>query len=99
MCNKKSLPPRTLEPDARYQHAAVEVVKLYGIVGVSEWHELPEHWRRFVVDNVSYICLIRPLVWRDRGNGLSWKQISIKYGVTVQNVRTICKKAYLCADK
>lgn len=98
----KAMSEETLEqrePDARYMRAAVEVARLYGVVGVEGWDDLPKPWRRFIVDNVSYTSLVQPLVWRDKGKGLSWHQISNKYGISVQCVRTICRRAYLRARK
>lgn len=80
----------------KFKMAAVEVAKFYGASGVGEWDDLPDFYKKFLLDNVPYDVLIQPLVWRDRGNGLSWRQMSNKYGVSVQTVRTVCKRAYLC---
>lgn len=80
--------------DDKYKRAAVQVAKMYGIQGCDEWDDLSEAWRRYLVDNVSYKQLVKPLVWADRGRGLTWQQLSNKYSLTLQEVRTICATPY-----
>lgn len=80
--------------DERYRHAAVEVARMYGVIGVDDWEDAPEWWRRFLVENIAYTTLIQPLVWRDRGEGLSWRQLANRYGISQQSVRTILIRAY-----
>lgn len=80
--------------DEKYRRAAVQVAKMYGIQGCEEWSDLSEAWRRYLLDNVSYKQLVKPLVWFDRGRGLTWQQLATKYGLTLQEVRTLCASAY-----
>lgn len=84
------------QPTPEFKKAAVEVARFFELADVSEWGELPDGVRGFMV-NVEYRALVTPLVYRDRCN-LSWAQLSTKYGLTVQEVRTICRKAYYRAN-
>lgn len=79
-----------------FKKAAVEVARLFDLADVDRWEDLPDGVRGFI-SVVEYRVLVKPLVYRDRCN-LSWPQLSIKYGLTVQEVRTICKKAYYRAN-
>lgn len=47
-------------------------------------------------DEIPYLSLIRPVVKRDRIHGLSLQRLSIRYGITISQVRWILKK---CAAK
>lgn len=92
--NEREQVQRIQASDERYRHAAVEVARMYGVIGVDEWDDAPAWWRRFLVENINYTTLIQPLVWRDRGEGLSWRQLANRYGVSQQTVRTILSRAY-----
>ena len=75
-----------------FKKAAVEVARHYGIADVDDWDQLPAGVRN-LMQVVQYKDLVLPLVHRDRCE-LSWQQLSIKYSLSVMEVRTICKKAY-----
>lgn len=75
-----------------FKKVAVEVARHYNIADVEEWEDLPEGVRRFM-DAVQYKALVAPLILRDRCE-LSWTQLSIKYKLSYQEVRTICKKQW-----
>lgn len=81
------------EPNDLFKRRAVEVARLFDIADVSEWSQLPECYRRFLVV-VEYKVMVVPLVYRDRGNGLSWQALSIKYELPMTTVRDILKKSY-----
>lgn len=81
------------ELSAVFKKRAVEVAKLFDIADVHEWEQLPAPYRRFLAV-VEYKVMVVPLVYRDRGNGCSWQALSIKYELSIQEVRTICQKAY-----
>ncbi len=91
---RKKLMEEQLTPE--FKKAAVEVARLFDLADVDRWEDLPDGVRGFI-SVVEYRVLVKPLVYRDRCN-LSWPQLSIKYGLTVQEVRTICKKAYYRAN-
>lgn len=93
-CNDYEVVQRIQASDERYRHAAVEVARMYGVIGVDEWDDAPEWWRRFLIENINYTTLIQPLVCRDRGEGLSWRQLANRYGISQQSVRTILSRAY-----
>ena len=47
-----------------------------------------------VLNGITRYDLIKPLIWIDRNskiNPLSWQQLSIKYNITISQVRTILK--------
>lgn len=79
-----------------FRKRAVEVARLFDLADVQDWDSLPDGVRGFMAV-VEYRALVTPLVYRDRCN-LSWAQLSAKYGLTVQEVRTICKKVYFQAN-
>lgn len=83
-----------LTPD--FKKRAVEVARFFELADVDRWEDLPEGVRGFI-SVVEYRALVVPLVYRDRCN-LSWAQLSAKYGLSVQEVRTICRKAYYRAN-
>lgn len=83
------------ELSLEFKKAAVEVARFFSIADVATWEELPEGIRGFM-SVVDYKSLVKPLVYRDRAK-LSWVQLSTKYGLTVQEVRTICTKVYFRA--
>lgn len=76
-----------------FKKRAVEVARLFDIADVQEWEQLPAPYRRFL-SVVEYKVMVVPLVYRDRGNGCSWNALSIKYELTIHEVRAICQKAY-----
>ena len=84
------------QPTPEFKKAAVEVARLFDLSDVERWEDLPDGVRGFI-SVVEYRALVTPLVYRDRCN-LSWAQLSTKYGLTVQEVRTICRKAYYRAN-
>lgn len=81
------------EPTEIFKKRAVEVARLFDIADVQEWEQLPECYRRFLVV-VEYKVMVVPLVYRDRGNGLSWQALSVKYDLSIKEVRTICQRPY-----
>lgn len=42
-------------------------------------------------DEIPYLSIIRPVLRRDRDRGLSLKKLSIRYKISVSQVRTILK--------
>lgn len=85
---------QTITPE--FKKAAVEIARLFNLADVETWDELPDGVRGFM-SHVEYRALVVPLVYQDRCN-MSWQALSIKYGLSVQEVRTICKKAYYRAN-
>lgn len=85
-----------IEPTPQFKKAAVEVARFFSIADVDSWDQLPEGVRGFML-HVEYRSLVVPLVHRDRCE-LSWQQLANKYHLSVQEVRTICKKAYYKAN-
>lgn len=51
----------------------------------------PKHKQRIIeqLSHLSYNQLIRPLVLKDRENGMSYGRISVKYKVTYDTIRYI----------
>lgn len=74
-----------------FKQKAIEVAAFYGISTAQCWDELPESFRGLIVQ-IEYRALIVPLVWNDRDAGLTWQQLSIKYRVSVQTIRTTLGK-------
>lgn len=87
---------QTQQPEEHFKRAAVDVARLFDLADVESWDQLPDGVRKFML-HVEYRALIVPLVYRDRCE-MSWAQLAIKYRLTVQEVRTICKKAYYRAN-
>ena len=83
------------QPTPEFKKAAVEVARLFDLAEVEQWEQLPEGVKGFM-SVVEYKALVTPLVYRDRCN-LSWMQLANKYNLTVQEVRTICSRAYFRA--
>ncbi len=81
------------QPTDIFKKRAVEVARLFDIADVQEWEQLPDGYRRFLVV-VDYKVMVVPLVYRDRGNGYSWQALSIKYDLSIKEVRTICQRPY-----
>lgn len=79
-----------------FKKAAVEVARLFDLADVETWDQLPDGVRGFM-SHVEYKALVVPLVYQDRCN-MSWQALSIKYSLSVREVRTICQKAYFRAD-
>jgi len=80
-----------LEKDETFRQMAVKVAAHYSIATVEEWEQLPESFRALIVQ-IEYKSLIVPLVLSDRACGQTWQQLSIKYRISVQTVRTILGK-------
>lgn len=80
-----------------FQQMAVRVASHYSIANVDCWDDLPESFRQLIV-NIEYKNLIVPLVWCDRESGQTWQQLSIKYRVSVQTIRTILSKRALMSN-
>lgn len=75
-----------------FKKMAVDVADFYGIATVDCWDNLPEPFR-LLIRQIEYKSLIVPLVLSDRKTrGLTWQQLSIKYRISVQTVRTILAK-------
>lgn len=53
--------------------------------------DTPQHKQRIIeqLSHLSYNQLIRPLVLKDRENGMSYGRISVKYKVTYDTIRYI----------
>lgn len=79
-----------------FKKAAVEVARLFDLADVETWEDLPDGVRGFM-SHVEYKALVVPLVYQDRCN-MSWQALSIKYQLSVREVRTICQKAYFRAN-
>lgn len=77
-----------------FKQMAVRVAAHYCIADVQCWDQLPESFRHFII-HIDYKNLIVPLVWCDRESGQTWQQLSIKYRVSVQTIRTILTKRAL----
>ena len=80
-----------------FRQMAVRVAVHYSIADVDCWEQLPESFRGFIV-HIEYKNLIVPLVWCDRESGQTWQQLSIKYRVSVQTIRTILDKRALMTN-
>ena len=79
-----------------FKRAAVAVANMFSLSQASDWDSLPESLRAYFATN-KYNALVQPLVHRDRGT-MSWQALSVKYRLSVREVRTICKKAYYRAN-
>jgi len=55
----------------------VSLLMLFEVEGLAAFTEIP------------YLQIIRPLVWRDRRDGLSYQQIANRYNVTFAQARRI----------
>lgn len=62
--------------------------KRKGLV-VESYEDIPRSWIEFY-DHIKYGDLITPLVKEGKDNGLSYRQMSIKYNVTVRTIQYIC---------
>ena len=78
--------------DELFKEKAILVAQKYGITDATQWDDLPETFRGTII-HVEYKSLIVPLVLEDRGRKMTWQQLSIKYRISVQTVRTILSKA------
>lgn len=77
-----------------FRQMAVRVAAHFEIADVQCWDDLPVSFRE-LIQNIEYKSLIVPLVCCDRRNGQTWQQLSIKYRVSVQTIRTILGKRSL----
>lgn len=73
----------------------VECAKYFGLESVGEYDQLSSGTKD-LFSHFGYKTIVRPLVERDRGRGLSWSQLSIKYGITVDEARWMicCRPTY-----
>lgn len=77
-----------------FKQMAVKVAAHFQIADVQCWDDLPGPFRE-LIQNIEYKSLIVPLVCCDRKCGQTWQQLSIKYRVSIQTIRTILGRCSL----
>ena len=84
----------------RRDEMILKVVRAYFGIRVKKVKDIPTITRSFL-GCLKYVDIVTPLIIRDREMGLSYGQLSIKYGLTNRQVNYIlcCKTIFSTTDQ
>jgi len=75
----------------RFEKNAVALCRKLHICSVESFADLPEVLKRYF-ETQTYLEVTQYLVWCDRNDGLSYAQVSQRYGLTRRQVIYTCHK-------
>ncbi len=77
-----------------YKKMAMAVIRQYNLSDADDWDSLPDNLKAFFSDNLPYNVVVAPILRKMKSEGASIKQMCIRTGLSVTQVRYILDSAY-----